>query len=40
MQGRVKYAGGWWDLVRRGWILRCDAAERPDLLHRVVGGGG
>ena len=37
---RVKSAGGRWDPVRRVWILRRDAAERLDQLHRVVGGGG
>ncbi len=39
LQGRVKGAGGRWDADRRVWILRRDAAERLDLLHRVVGGG-
>jgi hypothetical protein len=38
LQGRVKSAGGWWDPVRRVWILRRDVAERLDLLGRVVGG--
>ena len=40
VQRRVKSAGGRWDPVRRVWILRRDLAERLDLLHRVVGGGG
>ena len=40
LQGRVKGAGGRWDANRRVWILQRDAAERLDLLHRVVGGGG
>ncbi len=40
LQWRVKSAGGRWDPGRRVWILRRDAAERLDLLHRVVGGGG
>ncbi len=40
LRWRVKSAGGWLDPVRRVWILKHDAAERPDLLHRVVGGGG
>ncbi len=40
LQWRVKSAGGWWDPVRRVWILKRDVAERLDLLHRVVGGGG
>ena len=40
LQARVRPAGGWWDPVRRVWILRHDVAERLDLLHRVVGGGG
>jgi hypothetical protein len=35
----VKSAGGRWDPVRRVWILRRDAAERLDLLDRIVGGG-
>ncbi len=39
LQGRVKSAGGRWDRDRRVWMLRRDAAERLDLLHRVVGGG-
>ncbi len=39
LQGRVKGAGGRWDSDRRVWILPRDAAERLDLLHRVVGGG-
>ncbi len=40
LRWRVKSAGGWWDPVRRVWILKRDVAERLDLLHRVVGGGG
>ena len=36
---RVKSAGGRWDPVRRVWMLRRDAAERLELLDRVVGGG-
>jgi hypothetical protein len=36
----VKSAGGRWDPLRQVWILRRDVAERLDLLHRVVGGGG
>ena len=40
LQRRVKSAGGRWDRVRKVWILRRDAAERLELLHRVVGGGG
>ncbi len=40
LQWRVKSAGGRWDPGRRVWIRRRDAAERLDLLHRVVGGGG
>ena len=40
LQRRVKSAGGRWDPVRRISILRRDAAERLDLLARVVGGGG
>ncbi len=40
LQWRVKSAGGRWDPVRRVWILKRDVAERLDLLHRVVGGGG
>ena len=39
LQSRVKSAGGRWDPVRRVWILRRDAAERLDLLDRIVGGG-
>ncbi len=38
LQGRVKGAGGRWDPDRRVWVLQRDAAERLDLLHRVVGG--
>ncbi len=40
LRSRVKSAGGWWDPVRRVWILKRDVAERLDLLHRVVDGGG
>ena len=40
LQQRGKSVGGWWDPVRRIRMLRRDVAERPDLLHRVVGGGG
>ncbi len=40
LQRRVKSAGGRWDRGRRVWILRRDAAEGLELLHRVVGGGG
>ncbi len=40
LQRRVKSAGGRWDPGRRVWIVRRDAAERLDLLARVVGGGG
>lgn len=39
LQGRVKSAGGRWNPVGRVWILRRDAAERLDLLDRIVGGG-
>jgi hypothetical protein len=39
LQQRVKSAGGRWDPVRRVWMLRRDAAERLDLMSRVVGGG-
>ena len=39
LQRRVKSAGGLWDPGRRVWFLPRDAAERLDLLHRVVGGG-
>ena len=39
LQGRVKSVGGWWDPIRRVWVLRRDVAERLNLLHRVVGGG-
>ena len=39
LQRRVKSAGGRWDPDRRVWFLKRDAAERLDLLHRVVGGG-
>ena len=38
LQRRVKSAGGWWDPVRRVWILKRDVAERLDLLSRIVGG--
>ena len=40
LQRRVKSAGGRWDPARRVWLLRRDAAERMDLMARVVGGGG
>ncbi len=40
LQRRVKSAGDRWDPSRQVWILRRDAAERLDLLARVVGGGG
>ncbi len=36
----VKSVGGWWDSVRRAWILKRDVAEPLDLLHRIAGGGG
>ncbi len=39
LQRRVKSAGGWWDPVRRVWILKRDVAERLDLVHGAVGGG-
>ena len=39
LQWRVKPAGGRWDRVRRVWILRREAAERLELLHRVAGRG-
>ncbi len=39
LQRRVKSAGGWWDPVRRVWIVKRAVAERLDLLHRVIGGG-
>ena len=39
LQQRVKSAGGRWDPVRRVLMLRRDAAERLDLMSRVVGGG-
>ena len=39
-QRRLKSAGGRWDPVRRVWMLLRDVAERPDLMPRVVGGGG
>ena len=39
LQGRVKSADSRWDRDRRVWMLRRDAAERLDPLHRVVGGG-
>ena len=39
LQRRVKSAGGRWDPDRRVWYLERHAAERLDLLHRVVGGG-
>ncbi len=39
LQRRVKSAEGRWDPVRRVWMLRRDVAQRPELLHRVVGGG-
>ena len=39
LQRRVKAAGGRWDPNRRVWWLRQDAAERLDLMRRVVGGG-
>ncbi len=40
LQARVKSVGGRWDPDRRVWILRREVAERLDLLHRVMGGGG
>ncbi len=40
LRWRVKSAGGWWHPVRRVWILKADVAERLELLHRFVGGGG
>ena len=40
LRSRIKSAGGWRDPVKRVWVLRRDVAERLDLLHRVVGGGG
>ncbi len=40
LQWRVKSAGGWWDPVRRVWILKRDVAERLDLRGRIVGGDG
>lgn len=39
LRHRVKAAGGRWDPVRRVWVLRRAAAERLDLLDRVVGDG-
>ncbi len=39
-QRRVKSAGGRWDPLRRVWMLKRDAAERLDLLARVVAGHG
>ncbi len=39
LQQQVKSAGGRWDPDRRLWMLRRDAAERMDLMRRVVGGG-
>ncbi len=39
LQWRVKSAGGRWDPDRRLWFRERHAAERLDLLHRVVGGG-
>ena len=39
LQRRVQSARGWWDPGRKVWYLERDAAERLDLLHRVVGGG-
>ncbi len=40
LQRLVKSAGGRWDRGRRVWILQRDAAERLELLDRVVGGDG
>ncbi len=40
LRTRVKSAGGRWNPDRRVWILGREVAERLDLLHRVVGGGG
>jgi hypothetical protein len=40
VRARVKAAGGWWDPVRRVWVLRRDQVERLGLLGRMVGGGG
>ncbi len=40
LQRRVKSAGGRWDPPRRVWMLKRDAAERLDLLARVVAGHG
>ncbi len=40
LQRRVKSAGGRWDPAGRVWFLERDVAERLDLLHRIVGGGG
>lgn len=37
LQRRVKSVGGWWDPVRRVWVLWLDLAQRLDLVHRVVG---
>ncbi len=39
LQQQVKAAGGRWDANRRVWMLQKDAAERLDLMRRVVGGG-
>ncbi len=39
LQGRIRSYEGWWDPVRRVWILWRDVAERLDLLHWVVGRG-
>ena len=39
LQQRVKAAGGRCDPTRRACMLRRDAAERMDLLRRVVSGG-
>ncbi len=39
LQQQVKSAGGRWDPNRRVWMLQKDAAERLDLMRRVVGGG-
>ncbi|MCP5114225.1 MAG: hypothetical protein GY953_25630 [bacterium] len=40
LQSPVRRAGGRWGRRRRVWILHRKMAERLDLLHRVVGGGG
>ncbi len=40
LRSRVDATRGWSESARRALVLRREIADRLDLPHRIVGGGG